>query len=145
MTGLPHLHPAAAASLEKWHAMIARKNLGDLPSITHPDVVFRLPTAFNPYHGIEALVLTMSNVVQIFEDFSYHRQAATADGRNVVLEFSAKLAGKMAKGIDFIRFDDDGRIVELEVMMRPLSGAQALATEMAKRLSRALPASSEVR
>ncbi|KRR12760.1 nuclear transport factor 2 family protein [Bradyrhizobium valentinum] len=139
MTGLPHLHPAAAASLEKWHAMIARKDLGDLPSITHPEVVFRFPIAFNPYHSVEALVLVMSNAVQIFEDFNYHRQAATADGRNIVLEFSAKVGGKMAKGIDFIRFDDDGKIVEFDVMMRPLNAAQALAAEMAKRVSGALP------
>ncbi|WP_314957616.1 nuclear transport factor 2 family protein [Bradyrhizobium cosmicum] len=145
MTELPNLHPAAAASLEKWHAMIAGKDLGDLPSITHPEVVFHMPTAINPYHGIEPLVLTMSNAVQIFEEFSYHRQAATADGRNVVLEFSAKVGGKMAKGVDFIRFDGAGKIVELEVMMRPLSGAQALATEMAKRISGALPAESEVK
>ncbi|MDE5444319.1 nuclear transport factor 2 family protein [Bradyrhizobium sp. CSA207] len=145
MIGLPHLHPAAVASLEKWHAMIARKDLGDLRSITHPEVVYRSPIAFNSDHSVEALVLAMSNAVQIFEDINYHRQATTADGRNVVLEFSAKVGGKMAKGIEFIRFDDDGKIVEFEAMMRPLNAAQALAAEMAKRVSGAITAASEVK
>jgi len=145
MTALLHLHPAAAASLEKWHAIIASKDVGDLPSITSPEVAVHLPTAFNPYRGGEALLLAIINATQILEDFSYHRQAATADGRNVVLEFSARIGGKTAKGIDFIRFDDAGKIVEFEVMMRPLNAAQALAAEMAKRVSGAPPAASEMK
>jgi 2,4-dienoyl-CoA reductase (NADPH2) len=53
----------------------------------------------------------------------------------VVLEFSAKVNGKELKGIDMIAFDDDGKIVDFEVMVRPMSGLQALGDEMAKRLA----------
>ena len=53
----------------------------------------------------------------------------------MVLEFSAKVNGKELKGIDMIRFDDEGRIVEFEVMVRPMSGLQALGEEMGKRLA----------
>ena len=84
----------------------------------------------------QAVVLAVS----VFSDFAYHREATTADGLSVVLEFSAKVGDKRVKGIDFIRFDEDGRIVDFEVMMRPLSGVQAMAEEMGKRLGAILPA-----
>ena len=58
----------------------------------------------------------------------------------MVLEFSAEVGDKKVKGIDLIRFNEQGQIVEFEVMMRPLSGLQALALEMGQRLADKLPA-----
>ena len=52
----------------------------------------------------------------------------------MVLEFSARVGDKQLKGIDLIRFDSDGKIVEFEVMIRPLSGLTALAQAMAAKL-----------
>ena len=136
----PTLHPAAAASLDKWHDMVTAQDLGGLRAITHPEAVFRSPVAHKAYHSAEAVVLAVSTAASVFSDFAYHREAATADGLSVVLEFSAKVADKSVKGIDFIRFDEDGRIVDFEVMMRPLSGVQAMAEEMGQRLGALLPA-----
>ncbi|MPQ72114.1 nuclear transport factor 2 family protein, partial [Pseudomonas sp. MWU12-2323] len=76
----------------------------------------------------------LNTVFNVFEDFKYHRELATADGLNVVLEFSAKVGAKELKGIDMIRFDESGKIVEFEVMVRPLSGLQALGEEVGWRL-----------
>lgn len=136
----PTLHPAAAASLDKWHDMVTAQDLGGLRAITHPEAVFRSPVAHKAYHSAEAVVLAVSTAASVFSDFAYHREAATADGLSVVLEFSAKVADKSVKGIDFIRFDEDGRIVDFEVMMRPLSGVQAMAEEMGQRLGAIIPA-----
>ena len=66
-------------------------------------------------------------------------QFASSDGLNVVLEFSAVVDGKQLKGIDMIRFDEQGRIVEFEVMIRPLNALQALGAEMGARLGQVLP------
>ncbi|MNF65909.1 hypothetical protein D3C84_476880 [compost metagenome] len=77
----------------------------------------------------------------MFEDFTYHRELATADGLNVILEFSARVGEKQLKGIDMIRFNEQGKIVDFEVMVRPLSGLQALGEEMGKRLGAYLAAS----
>ena len=136
----PTLHPAAAASLAKWHDMVTAQDLGGLRAITHPEAVFRSPVAHKANHSAEAVVLAVSTAASVFSDFAYHREAATADGLSVVLEFSAKVADKSVKGIDFIRFDEDGLIVDFEVMMRPLSGVQAMAEEMGQRLGAILPA-----
>lgn len=133
-------HPAVARSLELWHRMVAASDLGELHSIVHPDAVFRSPMANTPYASAPALMLALSTVVQVFENFTYHRQIASDDGLDVVLEFSASVGGKNLKGIDFIRFDEQGLIREFEVMVRPMSGLQALGTEMGKRLGDKLPA-----
>jgi hypothetical protein len=134
------LKPAAAASLARWHQMIAAQNLGELRAITHPDAVFRSPVAYKAYHSADAVVLAVSTAASVFTDFAYHREAATADGLSVVLEFSARVGERAVKGIDFIRFNEDGQIVDFEVMMRPLNGVQAMAEEMGQRLGALLPA-----
>lgn len=135
-----NLHPAAAASLAKWHDMVARADVTGLRAIVHPDAVFRSPVAFKAYHSADALILALGTVITVFQDFAYHREAATADGLNAVLEFSARVGDKGVKGIDFIRFDEDGLITDFEVMMRPMNGVQALAAEMGARLGALLPA-----
>jgi len=141
MTAAPkNIHPAVARSLETWHHMVASRDLSNLPSIVHPDAVFRSPMANTPYASAPALQLALSTVIQVFEDFTYHRQLATDDGLNIVLEFSARVGDKQLKGIDLVRFNEQGQITEFEVMVRPLSGLQALGAEMGARLGDKLPA-----
>lgn len=140
MTKLSRLHPAAASSLEKWSAMVASGDFGGLAAIVHPDAVFRSPVAHSAYAGAPALILAITTVSKVFEDFAYCRDFVSEDGLNVVLEFSARVGGKSLKGVDLIRFGADGLIMEFEVMIRPLSGLQALAAEMAARLGGQLTA-----
>lgn len=137
MTGL---QPAAARSLEAWHRHVETRDLSGLEAIVHPDAVFRSPMSINPYRSREALVLALSTVITIFEDFTYHRTLISEDGLNVVLEFSARVGDRSVKGIDLVRFDEAGLIVEFEVMIRPLNGLQALGAEMGARLGQAMPA-----
>lgn len=135
-----NLHPAVARSLAAWHTMLAGRDLQGLPGILHPDAMFRSPMAFPPYRSAKAVALVLNTVLQVFEDFEYHRELASADGLSVVLEFSARVGDKQLKGIDLVRFDEQGLIVEFEVMVRPLNGLQALGEEMGRRLSQHLPA-----
>jgi 2,4-dienoyl-CoA reductase (NADPH2) len=133
-------HPAVAATLVQWHRMVASGDLSGLPALVAADATFRSPMAFKPYHSAEAVVLLLRTVAGIFRNFSYHRQLFSDDGLSVVLEFSAEVSGKQLKGIDLIRFDEQGRIVDFEVMIRPFNGLQALGEEMAKRVAEVLPA-----
>lgn len=137
---LKPVQPAVARALDLWHRMIETKDLGELPEIVHPEAVFRSPMAYTPYGPAPALILVLTTVVEVFENFTYHRQLASDDGLNVVLEFSADIGDKRLKGIDLIRFNEAGQIVEFEVMVRPMSGLQALGAEMGKRLGGKLPA-----
>jgi hypothetical protein len=112
-----------------------KNDLRDLPQLLHPQAVLRSPMAYKPYAGAPMVSLILNTVSQVFVDFVYHRELVSADGLSVVLEFSAKVGERELKGIDMVRFDEDGKIVEFEVMIRPMSGLQALGDEMSRRLA----------
>ncbi|MDB6144246.1 MAG: hypothetical protein JWP80_3290 [Pseudomonas sp.] len=135
-----NLHPKAAESLSQWHAMVNSGDLRALPDLLDPQAVFRSPMAHTPYPGAPVVAMILNTVLEVFEDFEYHRELSTADGLNVVLEFSANVDGKQLKGIDMIRFNEQGKIIEFEVMVRPLSGLQALGDHMGRRLGAYLAA-----
>lgn len=136
-----NLHPNAAHSLKQWHDMIRKGDLSALPELLDPQAVFRSPMAHTPYPGAAVVSMILNTVVNVFEDFAYHRELSTGDGLSVVLEFSAKVNGKELKGIDMIRFNEHGKIVEFEVMVRPFSALQALGEQMGQRLGAFLAAS----
>ena len=124
-------------SIARWHEMLANRDMSILNELLADDIVFRSPVAFNPYPGKPVVFFILSNVIQIFENFTYHREFYTEDGLNVVLEFSANIGDKKLKGIDMIRFNEEGKMVDFEVMIRPKSGIEALATLMGQRMAQA--------
>lgn len=132
--------PAITATLAQWHRMVESGDMSGLPALLHPEAEFRSPMAFKPYRSAQAVTLILRTVSGVFTNFVYHRQFFTEDGYSAVLEFSAKVGDKELKGIDVIRFDLAGKIVEFEVMIRPFNSLQALGEEMGKRLGPLLPA-----
>ncbi len=133
------LNPNAQKTLESWHRMVAARDLSQVASLCAPAAVFRSPVAHTPYEGAPLVAAFLQQAVQAFADFRYHRTFVSGD-RDVVLEFSATVAGKALKGIDMIHFDDNGLFVDFEVMVRPASGLQALGAEMARRMAPLLAA-----
>src|SRR3546814_4474833 len=95
--------------------MIETGDLSALPTIVAPDAQFRSPTGFKPYQSADAVVLILNTVIQVFENFEYHRQFAGANGRQVVLEFSANIGDKSLKGIDM---RSEEHTSELQSLMR---------------------------
>lgn len=98
------------------------------------DVVFTSPVAFKPYPGKAITAAILRAVSRVFEDFTYIREISNPDGRDHAFVFTATVAGKKLQGCDFLHFDDDGKIDEFTVMVRPLSAAQALAEAMGAQL-----------
>lgn len=139
MSSHPTFTAPVAASIALWHDMIAKRDMSALPSIVAEDAVFRSPAFYKPYHSAAAVCLILNTVMTVFKDFEYHRTFASESGQDVILEFSAVVGDKQLKGVDIIRFDDEGKIVEFEVMVRPLNALQKLAEEMGARLSAHLP------
>lgn len=134
------LNPKVLEGLARWHGLVESRDMEELDALLHPEAVFRSPMAFKGYQSAPAVKLVLSTVIQVFENFTYHRSFAGDDRNSIILEFSADVGGKSLKGIDMIRFDDDGKIVDFEVMVRPLNGLQALGAEMGARLGHLLPA-----
>ncbi|MFI1094864.1 nuclear transport factor 2 family protein [Streptomyces sp. NPDC020917] len=100
------------------------------------DVVFTSPVAFRPYAGKPVTAAILRAVLRVFENFRYERELAGRDGRDHALVFTATVDGKQIQGCDFLHLDEDGRIDEFTVMVRPLSAAQALAEAMAAQFGR---------
>lgn len=121
-------------AITRWHEMLETRDISILNELLADDVVFRSPVAFHPYPGKQVVFFILTNVIQVFENFTYHREFLSEDGNNVVLEFSANVGDKKLKGIDMIQFNDEGQIIDFEVMIRPKSGLEALAIEMGQRI-----------
>lgn len=133
------LNPNAQKTLQSWHRMVEARDLSQVVTLCAPAAVFRSPVAHTPYQGAPLVAAFLQQAVQTFEDFRYHRTFVSGD-RDVVLEFSASVAGKELKGIDMIRFDENGLFADFEVMVRPASGLQALGAEMSRRMAPLLAA-----
>ncbi len=100
------------------------------------NVVFTSPVVFKPYEGKAITSAILRAVSQVFEDFTYVREIANPDGRDHALVFTATVDGKQLTGCDFLHVDEDGRIDDFMVMVRPLSAAHALSAAMGAQFER---------
>lgn len=120
---------------DRFRAAAEAKDFERADDLFAADVVFRSPVVFKPYEGRDALKLLLGAVLQVFEDFRYIEQVESGDC--AVLMFEARVGEKQLQGVDVLRFGADDRIVEMVVMVRPMSGMQALAEQMRRLLETA--------
>ncbi|MET0760991.1 MAG: nuclear transport factor 2 family protein [Thermoleophilaceae bacterium] len=121
-------------SAKAFQAAVLAGDEAGLAGVLAEDVVFRSPAVFKPYEGRDATLLVLRAVSQVFEDFRYDDRFEGEDGE--VLLFSARVGDRELNGIDLLRFDDEGKVRELIVMIRPLSGLNALVEAMGRELER---------
>jgi hypothetical protein len=105
-----------------------------LEALLADDVVFTSPVAFKPYPGKAITAAILRGALRVFEDFRYVREID--GGRDHALVFEATVDGKAVNGCDFLHVDENGLIDDIMVMVRPLSGANALAEAMAAQFDR---------
>ena len=100
------------------------------------DVVFLSPAVFKPYEGkrLVGAILTQG-AMQVFQDFRYLDHLELGD--TAMLVFEARVGDRQLNGLDLLRFDAEGKVRELMVMVRPLSGLNALAEAMGRRFQEA--------
>jgi hypothetical protein len=127
------LAPHPQQTLTGWHAFVATGNQDLLAPLLAEHIVFRSPFVQSPISGRMATLLVLTTVVQIFENFRYHREFA-AGSHDAALEFSANIGKWQLKGIDLIKFNELGEMIEFEVMIRPIKALQALGEEMGNRI-----------
>ena len=108
----------------------------DHDTIASSAVRFTSPVAFKPYEGKAITAAILRAVTRVFEGFHYVREISSPDGRDHALMFEATVAGKAINGCDFLHVDDDGRIDDFLVMVRPLSAATALSEAMGAQFDR---------
>lgn len=121
--------------LQQWHQIVASKDLSDLQDILADDIEFHSPFIWKPKIGKPAAYFILSNVIDIFQDFTYHREWTQGD--QIALEFSAHVDGKSLKGMDLISWPVGGKITHFEVLIRPANALMTLGEHMSARLKAA--------
>ena len=124
------------------HAFRAAVESGDQEAVVAllaEDVVFRSPIVFQPYHGRDALAVILLAVSRVFEDLRYEREIGADGAADHALVFKARIGDREVQGCDFLHTDESGLIDEFTVMVRPLSGALALAEAMKAQLEAVQP------
>ncbi|WP_199589443.1 nuclear transport factor 2 family protein [Blastococcus sp. TF02A-26] len=121
--------------IARWHRFLAGELPGGLAELLADDVVFHSPVVFTPQRGrdITTVYLQAASRVLNGAEFRYAKEVLAGD--TAVLEFETSVGGRYVNGVDIIRCDDAGRIVEFRVMIRPLQGIQAVHEEMGRLLT----------
>lgn len=126
---MPHRNEGLLA---RWHQIVFERDLEGLSDFLAEEVEFHSPFLWKPYHGRFAAFVILSTVIEVFEEFAYHRELTVED--IWALEFSARVGELSLKGIDLVEFNDDGKIQRFEVFIRPANALQKLGAEMRQRL-----------
>lgn len=119
---------AFRAAVEAWDFEAVEQLLAE-------DCRFTSPVAFRPYEGRAITAAILRGVGRVFTDFTYVREINDTGGHSALV-FTARVGEVEVNGCDFIEVDDDGKIVDLMVMVRPLSAARALADAMGQEFER---------
>jgi limonene-1,2-epoxide hydrolase len=128
--------PATAASLR---TALEARDLDAAVALLAPDVVFRSPIVHQPYEGPDAVRALLEAVMAIFEEFRYERVIGAPDAADHALVFTTRVGDRDIEGCDFLHENADGLIDEFVVMVRPLTGALALADAMRAHFDGAVP------
>lgn len=135
--------------IEQWHAHLRGQLPGGLDELLADDVVFYSPIVFTPQRGkaITTLYLQAAGQALPGDDtaptstrddapgaFRYTKTVMAVD--TAVLEFETSVEGKYVNGVDIIRCNEEGQIVEFRVMIRPLQAVNAVHRQMAAMLER---------
>jgi hypothetical protein len=120
-----------------FRAAIEAQDVEGALALLSEDVVFRSPVVFKAYEGREAVAPLLRAVSRVFKDFRYEREIGEADARDHALVFSARIGDRQLEGCDFLHTNEHGLIDDFGVMVRPLSGALALAEAMKAELEAA--------
>ena len=137
--------------VENWHKHMRGELEGGLDSILADECVFYSPIVFTPQKGKELTKLYLQAAGSTFSessepilegaskqehDSSFKYIKEVCSGLQAVLEFESSVDGKYMNGVDIITFNDEGKIIEFKVMMRPLQAINLIHEKMAAMLQR---------
>jgi ketosteroid isomerase-like protein len=128
----------AAKGLKHWHEVAeGGSQIDALTAILHPDAVFHSPVVHTPQKGRAIVTAYLSAAGQTLGNDSFRYLREVVDGDTAVLEFQTEMDGIMVNGIDMITFDEEGKITDFKVMVRPLKAVNKVWDMMAAQLERA--------
>ncbi len=120
--------------IHKWHKVMKNSELDLLNEIIADDATFSSPVVFKPMLGKEITMMYLSAAGQSFnmEKFQYTKEIH--DGMNSVLEFETYIDEISVNGVDIIEWNEDGKIANFKVMIRPFKAVQKVQQKMVEAL-----------
>ena len=120
--------------IHKWHEVVGSDDLNLLDKIIAEDAVFSSPVVFTPMEGKEITMMYLHAAGDSFnmEKFKYTKEIH--DGMNSVLEFETYIDDISVNGVDMIEWNEDGKITNFKVMIRPFKAVQKVQEKMVEAL-----------
>jgi hypothetical protein len=122
--------------VEDWNRVVATGKRELLNELLSEDVVFHSPVVHSPQRGKELAIKYLSGAFYVLKNESFRYVREIIGKRDAVLEFVTEIDGIVINGVDMIKWDHDGKIVDFKVMVRPLKAINLLHQKMAEMLER---------
>ena len=120
-------HPAALAA---WHQVVRSRDPAALAALLDESVVFHSPVVHTPQRGKAITFQYLMGAMQVLNNASFRYEREIVGEQEALLEFSTEIDGILINGIDLIRWNEAGRIVDFKVMVRPLKAVNLLHQRM---------------
>jgi hypothetical protein len=120
--------------IEVWHRMVKERNARGLGALLDADAVFHSPVVHTPQLGGKVTAMYLAAAFQVFFNPSFRYVREIVGARDAMLEFETEIDGVVVNGVDIIRWNDAGRIVDFKVMLRPLKAINLIHQRMAAML-----------
>ena len=124
------------SNLDTWHRLVASRDPAGLDDLLADDCVFHSPIVHSPQEGKAISKLYLTAAMQVIGKEGFHYVREIVNGNDAMLEFRQVIDGVHINGVDIIRWNDAGKIIDFKVMIRPLKAIQLLHAQMAAYLAR---------
>lgn len=121
--------------IETWHKIVETLDPSLMDTLLDEDVVFHSPVVHTPQVGKRITKLYLTAAMQVLNapgHFTYRREII--DGNVAVLEFETLIGDVTVNGVDMIEWNEEGRIIDFKVMVRPLKAINAIHQSMGNML-----------
>ena len=122
-------HPIAA-----WHQVLKDRDLTRLDALLDSDAIFMSPVVHSPQRGKKLTLMYLAAAFQVFANPTFRYVREIIGGSDAMLEFETEIDGVLVNGVDIIKWNEAGRIVEFKVMIRPLKAINLIHQRMAAML-----------
>ena len=121
--------------LQAWHRLVRERDIAGLDSLLADDVVFHSPVVHTPQRGKQVTTQYLSAAFHVFFNDSFRYVRELAGSHDAILEFKVEIDGIEVNGVDMMAWNDDGRITEFKVMLRPLKAINLIHQKMGEMLA----------
>jgi hypothetical protein len=121
--------------IEHWHALVRAHDPSGLHDLLAEDAVFISPVVHTAQRGRAITQAYLSAAFGVFFNPGFRYVREIVGPSDAMLEFETEVDGVFVNGVDIIKWNPAGKIVEFKVMVRPLKAITIIHERMAAMLA----------